>query len=124
VIDPRAAPVRGDANRLQQIIWNLLSNAIKFTGKGGSVEIALERVGSHVEIAVADDGQGLDPAFLPHLFERFRQADASTSRAVGGLGLGLAIVKHLVEAHGGTVTVTSAAGAGTTFTIRLPGEGT
>jgi signal transduction histidine kinase len=103
VLDPYAGPVAGDPGRLQQVIWNLLTNAIKFTAKGGKIQIVLERVNSHLELNVTDDGEGIDPSFLPHVFERFRQADASTTRRHGGLGLGLNIVKQLVELHGGTV---------------------
>ena len=103
LLDPAAGPISGDPNRLQQVVWNLLSNAIKFTPKDGKVQVLLERVNSHIEISVADTGIGIKPEFLPHVFERFRQADASTTRAYGGLGLGLSIVKHLVELHGGTV---------------------
>src|SRR5438045_1901058 len=91
VIDPQIATVSGDPARLQQVVWNLLSNAVKFTPKGGRIQIRLERAGSHVEITVDDDGQGIAPDILPHIFERFRQADSSTTRAHGGLGLGLAI---------------------------------
>jgi CheY-like chemotaxis protein len=121
VLDPLAGPVRGDPARLQQCFWNLLSNAIKFTPKGGRVQVSLERVNSHIEVCVADDGEGIKPEFLPHLFERFRQADASTTRKHGGLGLGLSIVKHLVELHGGTVRAKSAGvGQGATFCIELP----
>ena len=121
VLDPLAGPVRGDPNRLQQCFWNLLSNAIKFTPKGGRVQVTLERVNSHVEACVIDDGQGIKPEFLPHVFERFRQADASTTRRHGGLGLGLSIVKHLVELHGGHVRAKSAGeGKGATFCIELP----
>jgi signal transduction histidine kinase/DNA-binding response OmpR family regulator len=121
VIDPLAGPVSGDPNRLQQVVWNLLSNAIKFTSKGGKVQILLERVNSHVEISVADNGQGIDPGFLPQMFERFRQADPSITRRHGGLGLGLAIVKRLVELHGGTVHAASPGpGLGATFTVCLP----
>jgi PAS domain S-box-containing protein len=121
VLDPRAGPVRGDSNRLQQCFWNLLANAVKFTPKGGRVQISLARVASHVEFTVADDGQGIAPAFLPHVFERFRQADSSTTRHHGGLGLGLAIVASLVELHGGSVHASSPGpGRGATFTIRLP----
>jgi len=120
-LPPRAAPVSGDAGRLQQIAWNLLANAIKFTPPGGRVEVRLEQLPEAVEIAVRDDGQGVPPEFLPHLFERFRQLDSSTTRAHGGLGLGLAIVRHLVEAHGGTVAGDSPGpGQGSTFTVRLP----
>jgi CheY-like chemotaxis protein len=121
VLDPLAGPVRGDPNRLQQCFWNLLSNAIKFTPKGGRVQVSLSRVNSHVEVCVADNGQGIAPEFLPHVFERFRQADASTTRKHGGLGLGLSIVKSLVELHGGSVRAGSPGeGAGATFCIDLP----
>ena len=102
VLDSLAGPVTGDAARLQQVVWNLLSNAVKFTPKGGKVQVLLERVNSHVEISVIDTGMGIQPEFLPHVFDRFRQADASTTRRHGGLGLGLAIVKQLVEMHGGS----------------------
>src|SRR5690606_22779417 len=104
VIDPTIGPVSGDPNRLQQVVWNLLSNAVKFTPKGGRVQVRLERVNSHVEIIVSDTGSGIKPEFLPHVFERFRQADAGTTRKTGGLGLGLSIVRHIVELHGGSVT--------------------
>src|SRR5262245_56327597 len=97
------APSRANPNRLQHVVSNLLSNAIKFTPKGGKVEILLELVNSHVEVTVTDTGQGIAPDFLPHVFDRFRQADASTTRKYGGLGLGLSIVKQLVELHGGAV---------------------
>ncbi len=112
--------VIGDQNRLQQVIWNLLSNAIKFTPRGGRVEVELRQIDSQVEIIVRDTGIGIKPAFLPYVFERFRQADGSTTREFGGLGLGLAIVRHLVELHGGTVGVNSdGEGKGATFTVRL-----
>jgi PAS domain S-box-containing protein len=121
LLDPLAGPVMGDPNRLQQVVWNLLTNAIKFTPKLGRIEVILERINSHVEIHVSDTGQGIKPEFLPHVFERFRQADGSTTRRHGGLGLGLSIVKSLVELHGGKVRVTSAGeGLGSTFTITLP----
>jgi PAS domain S-box-containing protein len=121
VIDPLNASVSGDPNRLQQIFWNLLSNAIKFTPKGGRVQVVLERVNSHVEVRVIDTGEGISPDFLPYVFNRFQQADASTTRRHGGLGLGLAIVKNLVELHGGNVRATSGGvGKGATFTINLP----
>jgi PAS domain S-box-containing protein len=121
VLDSLVNPVMGDPNRLQQVVSNLLSNAIKFTPRGGNVEILLERVNSHVEVTVTDTGQGIAPEFLPHVFDRFRQADASTTRKFGGLGLGLSIVKQLVELHGGTVCAKSAGdGAGATFTVALP----
>ncbi|HYE63950.1 MAG TPA: ATP-binding protein [Pyrinomonadaceae bacterium] len=121
VLDPRAGLISGDPNRLQQVVWNLLSNAIKFTSKGGRVQVRLERVNSHVEIIVSDTGQGISPELLPFIFDRFRQADGSTSRTHGGLGLGLAIVRHLVELHGGTVQAKSLGeGQGATFTVKLP----
>ena len=107
ILDPNAGPAFGDAGRLQQVVWNLLTNAIKFTPKGGKIQVVLERVNSHLEVSVADTGEGIDPEFLPHVFERFRQADASTTRRHGGLGLGLNIVKQLVELHGGRVSVES-----------------
>lgn len=121
LLDPNAGPVSGDAGRLQQIVWNLLSNAIKFTPKGGRVEVRLERINSHIEITVSDTGDGISPEFLPYVFDRFRQADASSARTSGGLGLGLAIVRHLVELHGGVVKVESPGiGKGAVFTVRLP----
>jgi CheY-like chemotaxis protein/two-component sensor histidine kinase len=121
VLDPHAGPVSGDPNRLQQVFWNLLTNAVKFTPKGGRVQVVLERVNSHLEVSVIDTGEGITPEFLPHVFDRFRQADASTTRRHGGLGLGLAIVKQLVELHGGSVRVKSGgAGFGSTFTVALP----
>ena len=121
IVDPRVGPVSGDPDRLQQVVWNLLSNAVKFTPKGGRVQVRLERVNSHVEIVVSDTGIGIRPDFLPHVFERFRQAEAGTTRKTGGLGLGLAIVRHIVELHGGTVEATSAGeGQGATFRVRLP----
>jgi PAS domain S-box-containing protein len=121
VLDPNAGPVRGDPARLQQVVWNLLSNAIKFTPRGGRVQVALQSVNSHVEISVSDTGQGIAPEFLPSVFERFRQADQSTTRRHGGVGLGLALVKQFVELHGGSVRVKSAGlGAGSTFVVQLP----
>jgi signal transduction histidine kinase len=114
-------PVQGDPGRLQQIVGNLLSNAVKFTPAGGTVAVSLDRTGPGVEIRVQDTGKGIRPEFLPHVFDRFRQEDASASRAHGGLGLGLSIVKQLVDLHGGAVEVWSAGdGAGATFTVRLP----
>jgi len=111
----------GDPARLQQVVWNLLSNAIKFTPKGGRVQVRLERVNSHIEIAVSDTGAGIRGEFLPYAFERFRQADQKTTRHHGGLGLGLAIVRHLVELHGGTVEADSPGeGQGATFVVKLP----
>jgi PAS domain S-box-containing protein len=121
VLDPFVGTVSGDPSRLQQVIWNLLTNAIKFTPKGGKVDVILERVNSHLEITVHDNGIGIAPENLPFVFERFRQEDASTTRAHGGLGLGLSIVKQLVELHGGTVRAKSAGkGAGATFIVCLP----
>ena len=121
VIDPKACLINGDPNRLQQVFWNLLTNAVKFTPKGGRVQVVLERVHSHLEVSVADSGEGISPEFLPEVFDRFRQADASTTRRHGGLGLGLAIVKQLVELHGGGVHVGSAGlDQGTTFRVMLP----
>jgi PAS domain S-box-containing protein len=121
VLDPLTDTVSGDADRLQQIAWNLLSNAIKFTPRGGRVQLRLERVDSHIEVTVSDTGRGIEPDFLPFVFERFRQGDATFSREQGGLGLGLAIAKQLAELHGGTITASSpGAGQGATFTLRLP----
>ncbi len=116
------ALVSGDDARLQQVIWNLLTNAVKFTPAGGRVDVSIERVeGSSIDVKVADTGQGIAPEFLPHVFERFRQADGAPSRRHGGLGLGLAIVRQLVELHGGSVRVASEGlGRGATFTVRLP----
>ncbi len=121
VLDTHVGLVRGDPARLQQIMWNLLSNAIKFTPKGGKVQVALQLVNSHVEISVTDTGVGIKPEFIPYVFERFRQADASITRKHGGLGLGLAIVKNLVELHGGKVWAKSPGeGHGATFVVELP----
>ena len=115
------ALVSGDAHRLQQVVWNLLANAVKFTPAGGHVLVSTSQSGSYVDLAITDDGQGISAEFLPHVFERFRQADSSTTRKHGGLGLGLAIVRHLVEIHGGTVSAESAgAGKGARFTVTLP----
>jgi PAS domain S-box-containing protein len=120
-LDPSAEMVSGDAERLRQIMWNLLSNAVKFTPKGGHVEVRLGRVNTHMEISVADNGQGIMPEFLPHVFDKFRQADGGYGRQHGGLGLGLAIVRHLVELHGGTVHASSpGVGQGAVFTVALP----
>ena len=116
-------PVRGDPARLQQIVWNLLSNAVKFTPKGGSIEVRLAPSSdrSGVEMSVRDNGQGMDPSFLPHVFDRFRQEDGSSARRFGGLGVGLSIVRHLVELHGGTASADSeGTGQGATFTVTLP----
>ncbi len=121
ILDQHAGPISGDPGRLQQVVWNLLVNAIKFTPRGGRAEIRLERVDSNVEIIVTDSGEGMLPQFLPHVFDRFSQADASSARTTGGLGLGLAIVRHLVELHGGRVAADSPGkGRGATFTVKLP----
>ncbi len=121
IIDTGVGSVAGDEHRLQQIIWNLLSNAIKFTSRAGRVQIRLQRVNSSIEISVRDSGSGISPEFMPYVFDRFRQADMTTTRQHGGLGLGLAIVRHLTELHGGTAYAESAGeGQGSTFTIRLP----
>ena len=120
-IDPAAGPVAGDASRLQQVIWNLLSNAMKFAPAGGRVQVRLEDAGSCIELSVTDDGPGIDPAFLPYVFDRFRQADSSSTRRHAGLGLGLAIVRHLVELHGGTVEARNREDRpGAVFVVRLP----
>ena len=118
-LSPDAGTIIGDPNRLQQVVWNLLSNAAKFTPAGGSIQVRLERNAHDAQLTVSDTGPGISAAFLPYVFDRFRQADSASNRAHGGLGLGLSIVRHLVELHGGTVQVASA-GAGTTFTVRLP----
>jgi PAS domain S-box-containing protein len=121
VLDYGAGLVLGDSTRLQQVIWNLLSNAIKFTPKGGSVRIYLERINSHLEISVSDTGPGIDEEFLPFVFDRFRQADSSTTKKHGGLGLGLSIVRQLVELHGGTVEAANRTDeTGAVFTVKLP----
>jgi signal transduction histidine kinase/ActR/RegA family two-component response regulator len=120
-LDPQAGPVAGDPGRLQQVMWNLLSNAVKFTPGGGQVRVTLEQVGSEVVVQVIDSGIGIPASFLPHVFDRFRQADASSTRRHGGLGLGLSIARQLVELHGGAIAVESAGeGQGTTFTVRFP----
>jgi PAS domain S-box-containing protein len=121
LLDPQTGTISGDPDRLQQVVWNLLSNAVKFTPKGGRVQARLERINSHVEIVISDTGIGIEPEFLPHVFDRFRQSDGSMTRREGGLGLGLAIVRQLVELHGGTVLVESeGSGQGSTFTVHLP----
>jgi signal transduction histidine kinase len=122
MLDDGSNVVLGDASRLQQVVWNLLSNAIKFSPEGGRVQVVLQRIDSnHIEIMVSDTGQGISNEFLPYVFERFRQADSSTTRKYGGLGLGLAIVRHLVELHGGSVAADSPGeGLGATFTVKLP----
>jgi len=121
MLDTRIGLVRGDPTRLQQILWNLLSNAIKFTPKAGRVQVILESVNSHAEVSIEDTGVGIKAEFLPHVFERFRQADAATTRQFGGLGLGLSLVKSLVELHGGSVRVKSPGeNQGSTFIVSLP----
>jgi PAS domain S-box-containing protein len=121
VLDRRNTLVSGDPDRLQQIVWNLLTNAVKFTDRAGRVEVRLAGGDAHVEIIVSDSGQGIAPALLPHVFDRFRLADGSSSRQRGGLGLGLAICRHLVELHGGTISVSSdGEGQGSTFRVELP----
>ena len=121
LLDSTIGASRGDPNRLQQVMWNLLTNAVKFTPAGGYIQVVLERVNSQVEITVQDNGAGISAEFLPHVFDRFRQADASTSRRHGGLGLGLSIVKNLVELHGGSVRARSSGeGQGSTFIVSLP----
>ena len=121
VLDPGVGQVSGDPARLQQIFWNLLTNAIKFTPKGGKVQVLLQRVNSYVEFSVSDNGIGIAPRFLPHVFDRFSQKDSSTTRSYGGLGLGLAITKQLVELHGGTVQAKSPGeGQGSSFIVKLP----
>ncbi|HEY9761192.1 MAG TPA: PAS domain S-box protein, partial [Trichocoleus sp.] len=120
-LDPEIGLVSGDSTRLQQVVWNLLSNAVKFTPIGGQVTVQLEQVNSHAQITIRDTGKGISADFLPYVFDYFRQADSTTTRKFGGLGLGLAIVRHLVELHGGTVSVDSPGeGQGATFTVRLP----
>jgi signal transduction histidine kinase/ActR/RegA family two-component response regulator len=119
-LDTTPVPVAGDPERLQQVVWNLLTNAIKFTPKQGSVQVVLERVNSHVEIAVRDSGPGVDAEFLPHVFERFAQAESGSTRSHGGLGLGLSIARHLVEAHGGTIHAENSPAGGSIFTVKLP----
>jgi signal transduction histidine kinase len=121
IADPIIPRVSGDPDRLQQVVWNLLSNAVKFTPRGGRIQLRVDHVDSHVQMAVSDTGQGVKPEFLPHIFERFRQADSRFSREHGGLGLGLSIVRELVELHGGGVWATSdGPGKGATFWVRLP----
>lgn len=120
-LDARPSIVSGDPDRLQQILWNLLSNAVKFTPEGGRVLVSLSQVGARFEVTIADDGEGIAPEMMPHIFDRFRQADASSARRHGGLGLGLSIVRQLVELHGGTISAHSdGAGTGSTFRIGLP----
>jgi PAS domain S-box-containing protein len=121
LLDREAGQITGDSERLQQVVWNLLSNSVKYTPQGGSVEVRLARVASHIEVTVSDTGKGISADFLPHIFDRFSQNDSSSARRHGGLGLGLALVKHLTELHGGTIEAASAGeGLGTTFTVCLP----
>jgi PAS domain S-box-containing protein len=121
VVDDHGSLVFGDTNRLQQVIWNLLFNSVKFTDEGGSIEARLSRSGGQVEISVTDTGIGIEPEFLPHVFDRFRQADSTATRRYGGMGLGLAIVRHVVEMHGGSVSAFSKGkGCGSTFKVRFP----
>ena len=121
ILDTTAVSVPGDPVRLQQVVWNLISNAVKFTPRGGKVQVRVERVNSHIEIVVSDTGQGITADFLPHVFDRFRQAEQSASRQHGGMGLGLAIVRHLVELHGGSVEASSPGlNQGAMFSVRLP----
>jgi CheY-like chemotaxis protein len=118
---PSVGSLVADATRLQQIIWNLLTNAVKFTPKGGTIEVGAHRTASHVQISVTDTGEGIEPHFLPHIFEAFRQAESPSTRTHGGLGLGVSIVRYLSEAHGGTVSAESAGrGKGATFIVTLP----
>jgi len=120
-VDNQQTIIFGDANRMQQVIWNLLSNAVKFTSEGGCVDVRLTRTDGQVELTITDTGMGIDPQFMPYLFDRFRQADSTSTRKYGGLGLGLAIVRHVVEMHGGTVAASSLGkGHGATFTVRFP----
>jgi len=123
-LDPRVGTIRADPGRLQQVIWNLGHNAVKFTPAGGEITVRMRRIENEIEITVSDTGQGINPAFLPHIFERFRQEDGTTRRNHGGLGLGLAIVKHLVEMHGGRINAASEGeGKGAAFTVYLPLSG-
>ena len=120
-LDKSASQVSGDASRLQQVVWNLFTNAVKFTPEGGRVNVTLSRADDYAEVNVSDNGQGINPQFLPYIFDRFRQADGSTTRKHGGLGLGLAIARHLIEMHGGTIKAHSdGIDQGSTFSVRLP----
>jgi signal transduction histidine kinase len=120
-LEPTVGDVLGDATRLQQVVWNLLTNAIKFTPPGGRVEVELKTMDSYAQIQVRDTGKGIQPEFIPYVFDTFRQADSSITRKFGGLGLGLAIVRHIVELHGGIVKAESSGeGQGATFTVTLP----
>lgn len=120
-IDPEGSEVYGDPVRLQQVVWNLLSNALKFTDAGGRVDVTLRRAGGVMALSVADSGQGIEPELLPHVFDRFRQGDSSTTRHTSGLGLGLALVREIVALHGGTASAASDGhGRGSTFRVNLP----
>jgi signal transduction histidine kinase len=120
-IDRSSAVMRGDGDRLQQVVWNLLANAVKFTPKGGTIRVTLDRAESDLQVVVSDTGEGISPDFLPHVFENFRQSDSSAARRHGGLGIGLSIAKHLVELHGGTITALSeGTGRGASFVLRVP----
>jgi signal transduction histidine kinase len=120
-VDANVGEILADSRRLQQILWNLIHNAIKFSTSGGRVDVHVERTADGLQLTVKDNGQGISPAFLPHVFERFRQQDASSTRAACGLGLGLSIAKHLVELHGGTISAQSGGdGHGATFVVRVP----
>jgi signal transduction histidine kinase/CheY-like chemotaxis protein len=120
-LDPAASPTSCDRGRMQQVVWNLVANAVKFTPKGGTIDVSLRREQSSIRLQVKDNGRGMDAALLPHVFDRFWQADSSSRRSFGGLGLGLSIVKYCVEAHGGTVEAQSPGeGQGSTFIVRLP----
>jgi signal transduction histidine kinase/CheY-like chemotaxis protein len=121
LLDPSVGQVRGDAGRLQQVVWNLLSNAIKFNSPGGGIIVQLTQIDRYAQIQISDTGKGIEPKFLPHVFELFQQQDSSNTRFYGGLGLGLAIARQIVEAHGGTITAASPGeGKGATFTLQLP----
>jgi signal transduction histidine kinase len=121
VLDPAASAIWGDPDRLQQVLWNLTSNAVKFSNRGGKVQVCLNRSDAHVEVIVSDSGVGISPEFMPHIFERFRQAETGLTRERGGLGLGLAIARELVDMHGGTIDASSAGpGHGATFRVTLP----
>jgi CheY-like chemotaxis protein/anti-sigma regulatory factor (Ser/Thr protein kinase) len=120
-LPPTLGMIVADPTRIQQVIWNLLTNAVKFTPRGGKVEVSARRTASQVQVSVTDTGEGIDPQFLPHIFEPFRQAESPKTRVHGGLGLGLSIVRYIAEAHGGTVAATSEGrGKGSTFTVTLP----
>jgi signal transduction histidine kinase len=118
------ATVRGDHNRLQQVVWNILSNAVKFTPQGGEIDVRVQQIGSEMQVVIRDTGVGFPASFRPHVFERFRQAESGVTRVHGGLGLGLSIARHIVEMHGGTIDAESPGeGKGATFTVSLPVAG-